>query len=581
MNVSPHVPATPGASVTARAPARSPAHRAVAGRLLAELPPSARREVQDVVDWAGPVALPLTDERTVQSACGIAQVHGRASGTPEHLAVPYAATVAGVLTALGVHAALLARRRGLALRRVTTSVAQGALLSLTQYLAAATAPEDPADDPAPGGASLVSADGVTCEIETLAPDAWREFWRRLGVEPALAGRGWAPFQQRFATGSCPLPPELRRAANAHPLTDLAEAARAAGLSLVALPDDPDPSGLPAPLRTACAPGRARRELPAAEGALPLSGLQVVEVTNRVQGPLAGHLLRLLGARVLRVEPPGGDPMRGLPPLAGGVSARFAALNAGKSVAEIDLATPAGRRAVAELAAGADVFLHNWPPGRAERLGLTAADLWRVRPGLVHAAASGFGDAFGRAVPPIGTDYLAQAHGGLAAALRPAGHAPTPSLMTLTDVLGGALCAHGAVSALLRRAGAGRGARVESSLLSAAALVPRPRARAVLTPLDQPLRTADGWLALPADAAADPARLARVTGVLTRAPGAVAERFTTRATEEWRAALAEAGVAAVPVVTELPALARDPAFRAAVAPAPPGGHARPRTPWTFS
>ncbi|GAA3850219.1 CoA transferase [Streptomyces sedi] len=579
MNVSPRVPVTPGAGMNDRAPARSPAHRAVAGRLLAALPPSVRREVTEAVDWAGPVALPLVDERTVQSACGVAHVHGRAAGTPEHLAVPYTATVAGVLTALGVHAALLARRRGLALRRVTTSVAQGALLSLTQYLAAATAPDGPADDPAPGVASLVSADGVVCEIETLDPDAWREFWRRLGVEPALAGRGWAPFQRRFATGSCPLPPELRRAAGGHPLAALADAALAGGLSLVALPDDPDPAGLPAPLRSACAPGLAGRRLPPADGALPLSGLRVVEATNRVQGPLAGHLLRLLGARVLRVEQPGGDPMRGLPPLAGGVSARFAALNAGKSVAEIDLATAAGRRAVVELAAEADVFLHNWPPGRAERLGLTAADLWRARPGLVHAAASGFGDAFGPAAPPIGTDYLAQAHGGLAAALRPAGRRPTPSLMTLTDVLGGALCAHGAVAALLRRAGAGRGVRVESSLLSAAALVPRPRVRAPWTPLDQPLRTADGWLALPA--AADPVRLARVTGASRQAPDAVAERLTTRATGEWCAALADAGVAAVPVVTELAALARDPAFRAAVAPAPPGGHARPRTPWTFS
>ncbi|RMI25212.1 CoA transferase, partial [Streptomyces triticirhizae] len=244
--------------------------------------------------------------------------------------------------------------------------------------------------------------------------------------------------------------------------------------------------------------RGNAPLPPAGGPLPLAGLRVVEATNRVQGPLAGHVLRLLGAEVLRIEPPGGDPMRGLPPFSGHCSARFAALNAGKTAVEADLGTEAGRRTAAELAAGSDVFLHNWPPGRAERLGLDAADLWRARPELVYAAASGFGDAFGHATPPIGTDYLAQAHAGLAAALRPAGEPPTPSLMTLTDVLGGVLSAHGVVAALLRRATSGRGARVDSSLLSAAALVPRPAARAVWTPLDRPLRTADGWLALPAE-----------------------------------------------------------------------------------
>ncbi|WP_233580445.1 CoA transferase, partial [Streptomyces triticirhizae] len=225
---------------------RAPAHRVVAARLLRALPPEALREVAGVTDWAGPVDLPLVDERTVQAGCGIAHVHGRAAGAPRPLAVEYAATVAGVLTAQGVCAALLARRRGLALRRVTTSVAQAALLSLTQYLAAATAPEGPAEEHPPGTATLVSADGVPVEIETLNPDAWREFWRRLGVPAALAGRGWAPFQRRFATGVCPLPDPLRSAALAVPLAGLAEAAAHGGLSLVALPDDPNPAGLPAP-----------------------------------------------------------------------------------------------------------------------------------------------------------------------------------------------------------------------------------------------------------------------------------------------------------------------------------------------
>lgn len=92
-------------------------------------------------------------------------------------------------------------------------------------------------------------------------------------------------------------------------------------------------------------------------------------------------------------------------------------------------------------ADADVFLHNWAPGRAESWHLTAADLAAVRPGPVYAAASGWGSHLGDH-PPLSTDYVVQAHSGLAAALSPPHEAPAPSLMTMTDVLGGLVCARG-------------------------------------------------------------------------------------------------------------------------------------------
>jgi crotonobetainyl-CoA:carnitine CoA-transferase CaiB-like acyl-CoA transferase len=186
----------------------------------------------------------------------------------------------------------------------------------------------------------------------------------------------------------------------------------------------------------------------------------------VQGPLAGHALRLLGATVTRVEPPGGDPLRGVPPMAGECSARYRALNRGKHVAELDLGTSAGRRELRHLVAGADVFVHNWAPGRAERWELDAPQLAAANPRLVYAWASGWGDALGRR-PPIGTDYLVQAYSGLAWS--------APSLMTVTDVLGGLVCAQGVVAGLLAAARTGRGQRVDSSLLSAAGILLSPPA----------------------------------------------------------------------------------------------------------
>jgi crotonobetainyl-CoA:carnitine CoA-transferase CaiB-like acyl-CoA transferase len=551
--------------------------RQVAARLLRRAAPD-QEPVPYEVDWAGPVRAELTDERSVQAVCGIMHVHGRATGGPLPLAVDYASVVAGALAAQGATAVLLARARGLALSTVRTSVAQGALVALTQYLAAATAlhPDGAEPPERPGTATLVSADGVRVEIETLDPDAWRDFWTRLGLPPGTAGRGWRPFQQRFATAVCPLPSALRATAAGTPSTVLRAVAEATGVSLLVVGDDPAPITGPEPWTlhpTAPAPRSPRTRPAGGTATAPLHGLRVVESTRRVQGPLAGHLLRLLGAEVVRIEQPGGDPMRWLPPMVGECSARFAALNAGKRVVEADFTTPAGRATVRELAADADVFLHNWAPGRAERLGLDAPALTADLPGLVHAWASGFGSALGDR-PVLGTDYLAQVHDGLAAAVRPAGTPPAPSLMTLTDVLGGLVCAQGVLAALLARERTGRGARVESSLASAAALVPRPARRARWTPRDLPLPTADGHVYLGREARSRPGGLPHLP-----APG------HTLTSAELVAHLASSGLSAVPVRTDLATLPQDPDFRSAVLPAEPDARppvpARPAAPWEFA
>ncbi len=601
-----------------RATARPAVAATIAGRLLRHTAPGpqdttgpGRDTERYVVDWAGPVDADLPDERAVQAACGLMQVHGRATGGPLPLAVDYASVVAGVLAAQGATALRIARARGLDLREVRTSVAQGALLTVGQYLAAETAraqsgapepdlphvPVAPSDVPRAGGlATLETSDNARVEVETLDPLAWREFWARLGVAPALAGRGWLPFQQRFATAVCPLPDELRQAARRRTPAELRAAAHHTGVSLLTVGFDPAPAVRPAPWLLTPGPASVPRAracpdtgvpgprpaVPVSGAVLPLTGLRVVESTRRVQGPLAGHVLRMLGAEVVRIEPPGGDPMRWLPPLAGDCSARFSALNAGKPVVEADLTAGQGRDTVRALAAEADVFLHNWAPGKAAGLGLDASDLLPGRPALVYAWASGFGDAFGDR-PPLGTDYLAQVHSGLAAAVRPADQPPAPSLMTLTDVLGGLVCAQGVLAALAAREVTGRGGRVDSSLVSAAALVPRPAHRVRWTALDRPLRTADGHLCLGPEARACPEAVLRLLdGSGPTAEEDLVARFVRRTTEQWTARLAEAGLTATPVLTDLTALARDPTFRAAVAPPDPStGHARPYAPWEFA
>ncbi|MYU20751.1 CoA transferase [Streptomyces sp. SID8352] len=550
------------------------------------LPVDGARDAARSIGGRGPVGIDAGDERAVQAACGIMLVHGRATGGPRPLTADYVSAVTGVLAAQGATACLVARLRGQGGLRSGTSLAQGALLALTQYLAAATAPGAVSGAVhGVGLAALTTADEVSVEIETLDPLAWAGFWQELGVDPRTTGRGWGPFQSRFGTAVCPLPRELRTALRRTPLRAVRATAARHGVALAEIGATTTAPVLDAwtlapadtPRPGPAAPRGHRRET--SGGPAPLSGLRVVESTRRVQGPMAGHVLRLLGAEVVRVEPPGGDPMRWLAPMAGDCSARFSALNTGKSVVEADLSTPRGQAAVRELVSGADVFLHTWAPGKAEGYGLDADDLRSVRPGLVYASASGFGGALGPR-PPIGTDYLAQVHGGLAAALRPADEPPAPSLMTVTDVLGGLVLAQAALAGLALREGTGHGCRADSSLLSAAALVPRPARRTVLSALDAPLATADGLLHLGARARAHPAAVAAAVGAPD--PSAVPDRLREGSTAGWLDALREAGLPSVPVRTDLAATAGDPAFAKAVLPPDAEArHARPASPWDFA
>ncbi len=573
----------------AGSPAAAPVAAGVAAHLLDLVGDPATATVGWEIDWQGPLSVPLSDECAVQAACGIMHVHGRAARRPVPLAVDYASTVAGVLAAQGVCAALLSRAAGADVTQVRTSVGQAALLALAQYLAAATADGDEPEHglpsragtregPAPADRPFVSADGVRFELEALDAERWLDFWRLLGADRAATGRGWRSFQQRFATATCSLPLALSATVRRASFTAIRSAADRSGAAVLPVREDPHPPTVPPPwtLTPFPEPGATTIGRAARTAGAPLKGLRVIESARRVQGPMAGHVLRLLGADVVRIEPPGGDPMRGIPPMAGTCSARFSALSANKPVVEIDFTTAAGRRAVRELVSEADVFLHNWAPGKAARLGLDAGDLRSVRPGLVYAWASGWGDALGPA-PPVGTDYLVQAHSGLAAAVRHTDEPPAPSLMTLTDVLGGLTCAQGVLAALLARLRTGRGGRVDSSLYSAAALVPRRGRRPEA--MDRPLRTRDGYLSPGPQARERPERLARALGLAASAGAdAIASRARTRPTADWLPGLAAAGVAATPVCTSLADLARDPRFAPALA---VGEYAAPLAPWEFS
>ncbi len=436
------------------------------------------------VDRRGPCGT-LLDEPLVQAACGLMAVHGRSRGRrPARLGVDYVTTATGVVLAQGVLAGLLARLRGSPTRGVTVSMAGTALLTISQYLAAGTA--DQPDLPIRAGSGhpppFRSADGVTFELEALHAEPWRSLWTSLGVPEPVAGRAWRPFMLRYDTAVAPLPAALHTATQMRSFAQLTCAAAAAGVAVQRLRRHAERRDelagsrpFAAPWQIESAGSATSRAAPRPlDGGGPLAGMVVVEAGRRTQGPLAGHLLGLLGADVISIEPTGGDPLRGMPPMAGHCSARFFALNRGKRLVEADLWNPVGRRTVLDAVAQADVFLHSWAPGKAAQLGLDHDRLAAVNPRLVHAHACGWGDPgpgpSSGAQPPPGTDFMVQAYAGLPHHLTPTGEAPAGSLMTVLDVLGGLVATSGVLAALLGRERDGRGRRVRSSLLSAATLL---------------------------------------------------------------------------------------------------------------
>jgi crotonobetainyl-CoA:carnitine CoA-transferase CaiB-like acyl-CoA transferase len=149
--------------------------------------------------------------------------------------------------------------------------------------------------------------------------------------------------------------------------------------------------------------------------LPLTNIRVIDLTQVFAGPYCTYQLALLGAQVIKIEPPGGEMTRrggALPELAKqGLGLSFCTQNAEKDCLEMDLKNPDQAAKVLELAATADVFVQNFRPGVARRLGFGEDVLAKVNPRLVYCSISAYGD-----VGPIGHrpayDHVVQAMSGI-------------------------------------------------------------------------------------------------------------------------------------------------------------------------
>ena len=200
--------------------------------------------------------------------------------------------------------------------------------------------------------------------------------------------------------------------------------------------------------------------------LPLAGLLIVAVEQAVAAPFATRQLADLGARVVKVERPGGDFARRFDRTVHGQSSHFIWLNRGKESIELDLRSPSGQRVLAALVDRADVFVQNLSPAAASRAGVTAAAMTADRPRLIACDISGYGSG-GPYSDRKAYDLLIQNEAGLVSITGSAGE-PAKAGISVADIAAGMYAYSGVLTALLRRALTGEATAVEVSLFEALA-----------------------------------------------------------------------------------------------------------------
>jgi crotonobetainyl-CoA:carnitine CoA-transferase CaiB-like acyl-CoA transferase len=186
----------------------------------------------------------------------------------------------------------------------------------------------------------------------------------------------------------------------------------------------------------------------------LSGMRVLDLSVWRPMPHATQVLADLGAQVLKVEPPGGDPMRHYPEL-------FAAIARGKRSIELDLRSDTGRARALDLAAEADVVCEGWRPGVADRLGVGYEAIVAVNRAVIYCSLSGYGQTGPwRDVPGHDVNYQA-----LAGALAPRSYETAPEVPRLpaADLEGGTMCALLISAAWAKRIATGEGERIDVSM----------------------------------------------------------------------------------------------------------------------
>ncbi len=258
---------------------------------------------------------------------------------------------------------------------------------------------------------------------------------------------------------------------------------------------------------------------------PLTGVRVLDLTRVLSGPYCTAMLADLGAEVVKIEAPQGDEYRHIGPFRAGESALFQLVNRNKQGMVFDLKRAQDLATVQRLAAAADVFVENFRPGVAARLGLGAESLMAANPRLIYASISGFGQSGAQRDLPA-FDLVAQARSGFMAMTGEPGGAPTKAGESIGDLAAGLFCSWAILAALYERERTGKGRCIDVAMVDAlVALMPTavaqwmfgatpPQRTGNRHPLSTPFgafRAKDGYVVICVLSAAQFERLARCMG----------------------------------------------------------------------
>jgi crotonobetainyl-CoA:carnitine CoA-transferase CaiB-like acyl-CoA transferase len=216
----------------------------------------------------------------------------------------------------------------------------------------------------------------------------------------------------------------------------------------------------------------------------LEGMRVVDASAWRPMPYATQLLADLGADVLKIEPPGGDPMRGFPEL-------FAEVASNKRSVVIDLRTADGRTRALELVADADVFCEGWRPGVATRLGLGDDDVRAVNPSIIYCSLSGYGQGGAFASLP-GHDVNYQALAGALAKRGPHDQDPAIPRVPVADLAGGMMAALTICAAWAKRLQTDEGEHIDVAMTDVVASWVGPRSGTARRDREAPAQGSAGY-----------------------------------------------------------------------------------------
>ena len=191
---------------------------------------------------------------------------------------------------------------------------------------------------------------------------------------------------------------------------------------------------------------------------PLAGRRVIELGTMLAAPFASHILAQLGAEVIKVEPPRGDPTRSL--VRGGPSGTFIAYSHGKKSVCLDLAHPEGHAAFLKMLETADAFVHNLAPKAARKLKLTKAECQAINPRLIYCHIRGYAE--GPQADDLASNPVAEASTGVMEANRINGR-PSRLGPSYHDQFAGAYAVIGILARMLQPDAARNGGHVEIGL----------------------------------------------------------------------------------------------------------------------